>query len=46
MSCFSLSGEVVLVRFIKGRELFFNIFRFYKATGEIVAIKMVDLESE
>jgi len=46
MSCSSSSAEVVLGRFIKGRKLFFYIFRFYKATGEIVAIKMVDLESE
>ena len=45
MSCSSSSAEVVLGRFIKGNELFY-IFRFYKATGEIVAIKMVDLESE
>ena len=45
MNYFSSSVEVVLEKSIKGKSLF-SIFRFYKATGEIVAIKMVDLESE
>lgn len=43
--CNSLA-EVVLVKYIKGKSINLKIFSFHKASGEIVAIKMIDLESE